>query len=62
MLFWGAGLSPSQRTTPEPRVHPKLTTARSGSFADQAFRDDMAKAAAPAAPYRQPERRPNADH
>jgi hypothetical protein len=33
--------------------------ARGGSLADEAFRDDMAKAAAP---YGQPERRPNADH
>jgi hypothetical protein len=49
MLFWGAGLSPSQRRTPEPRVHPELTTARSGPLADEAFRQ-------------QPEQRPNVDH
>ena len=51
-------LSPSQRKTPQPRVHPELTTARSGSLADRRSAM-MAKATAS---YRQPDRRPNADH
>ncbi|HEY2230006.1 MAG TPA: hypothetical protein VGI22_20165, partial [Xanthobacteraceae bacterium] len=41
-----------------PLSHPELTTARSGSLADRRSAM-MAKATAS---YRQPERRPNADH